>query len=276
MSVNAFKRRLLDTVQSQWLLSPLFFAAVILVWEYGVKILDVPSYIIPPPSQILVSLTKGLSLSFSKVGLYYEHLGYTLIETLCGFALGVVLGIGMGILIAQFPLLEKTVFPLIVALQSMPKVALAPLLMIWFGAGIESKIFMAGLLCFFPLLVNAIAGFANVEQDRIDLLRSLGANSWQIFKAVKLPSSLPFIFAGLELGIVYSLLGAIVAELVGGMKGIGVLIIQRQYIMDVASMFALFVILSAVGVVLNAVVKAIERKTVFWTQREEHRGAPGK
>ncbi len=276
MSVNAFKRRLLDAVQRQWLLSPLFFVAVILVWESGIRILDVPSYIIPPPSQILVSLTKGLSLSFSKVGLYYEHLGYTLIETLCGFALGVVLGIGMGILIAQFPLLEKTVFPLIVALQSMPKVALAPLLMIWFGAGIESKIFMAGILCFFPLLVNAIAGFANVEQDRIDLLRSLGANSWQIFKAVKFPSSLPFIFAGLELGIVYSLLGAIVAELVGGMKGIGVLIIQRQYIMDVASMFALFVILSAVGVLLNAVVKAIEKKTVFWTQPDEHRGAPGK
>ncbi len=267
--MNFSKRSLLETVQSQWILSPLFFIGVIILWEYAVKILEVPFYIIPPPSQILVSLTKGLSLGSPKIGIYYEHLAYTLGETLLGFAVGIILGIGLGILIAQFPLFEKTIFPMVVALQSMPKVALAPLLMIWFGAGIESKIFMAGILCFFPLLVNAIAGFATVEPDRIDLMRSLGANNWQIFKKVKLPSSLPFIFAGLELGIVYSLLGAIVGELVGGMKGIGVLIIQRQYIMDVSSMFALLVILSAVGVLLNAIVKGVEKKVVFWTHREE-------
>ncbi len=231
--------------------------------------LEVPSYIIPPPSQILVSLRKGLSLNFPVIGVYYEHLAYTLAETFIGFAIGIILGIVLGTMISQFPLLERTIFPLIVALQSMPKVALAPLLMIWFGAGMESKIFMAGILCFFPLLINAIAGFSSVEQDRIELMRSLGASNWQIFKKVKFYTALPFIFAGLELGIVYSLLGAIVGELVGGMKGIGVLLIQRQYIMDVASMFALFVILSAVGVSLNAIVRRAEKKVIFWKHREE-------
>lgn len=252
----------------QWVLPPLFFIGVIILWELVVKVLDVPSYIVPLPSKVVVSLTKGLSLNFPEVGIYYEHLIYTLIETFLGFFVGVCVGVGLGTLIAQLPLLRRTVFPLIVALQSLPKVALAPLLMIWFGAGMESKIVLAGILCFFPLLINSMAGFTSIEQDQIDLMRSLGATGWQTFKIVKIKASLPFIFAGLQMGIVFSLLGAIMGELVGGVRGIGVLLIQRQYVMDVASMFAIFVILSAVGVSLNALARYLERRIVFWKARE--------
>jgi NitT/TauT family transport system permease protein len=218
-------RELLDdprgfvAARPQIILIPLVFVVFVGLWEGIVRWLEVPPFIAPAPSAVLASLVGGL-----RSRLYLEHFLITLYETLLGFLIAAVSGIVIGAIIAQFRLVEQTMYPYLVALQTLPKIAIAPLIIVWFGFGISSKVVIAAMVGFFPVLVNVIVGLKTIDQSKLDLMRSLNATRWQTFRLVKLPNALPFVFAGLDIAIVFSVLGAIVGEFVGAQRGLGNLI----------------------------------------------------
>jgi NitT/TauT family transport system permease protein len=188
----------------------------------------------------------------------------TLVEVFLGFVIGSTIGLVLGIFISQIRLLDATLRPYIVAFQCLPKVAIAPIIIMWFGYDITSKVVMVTLLTFFPLLVNSMAGFHSVDLDRIELLRSLSATRWQIFWKVKFPSALPFIFAGLDIAAVFAIVGAIVGEFVGAQLGLGVQILSMNAQMDTAGSFSVCIVLAVMGLVLNYLIRGIQRRVLFW------------
>src|SRR5207253_3456801 len=197
-------------------------------------------------------------------GLYQKHFSPTLLETLLGFLLGSALGFFLGAAVALNRYVEYFFYPYIVMFQSLPKVALAPLIVVWFGLGLTSKVVNAALVAFFPLMVNTIVGLRSAEPDRVELMRSLDASETQIFWMLRLPGALPFIMAGLEVAMIFALIGAIVAEFVGATKGLGVLINTLNFSGDVAGIFSVLLILSILGLALNQAILAVRRRVLFW------------
>ncbi|HEY7675510.1 MAG TPA: ABC transporter permease, partial [Candidatus Methylomirabilis sp.] len=191
-------------------LTVLLFCAGVAAWELAVRLLEIPVFIVPPPSKVAVALWRGFAS-----GLYVEHLYYTLLETLLGFLLGSALGFLLGTAVAMNRYVEYFCYPYIVMFQSLPKVALAPLIIIWFGLGLTSKVVNAALIAFFPLLVNTMVGLRSADEERVNLMRSLAASERQIFWMLRLPNALPFVMAGLDVAMIFALIGAIVAEFVG-------------------------------------------------------------
>ena len=240
-------------------LRALLLVASLAVWEGAVRALKVPAFILPAPSQVGAALYRG-----AVSGIYLQHLWITLAETLLGFLLGSAVALLVGTAVAASPRTEYFLYPYIVMFQSMPKVALAPLVVVWFGLGLASKVVSAALIAFFPLLVNTIVGLRSADEDRVDLMRSLAATELQIFRMLRLPSALPFIMAGLEVAMVFALVGAIVAEFVGAEAGLGMLIQSRNFSMDVAGEFAILFILAVMGLLLNAALVSVRRRVLFW------------
>ncbi len=228
-------------------------------WELTVRLLKISPVILPGPVAIADQL-RHLVMS----GLVFPHLGITLSEILGGFAIGSVTALVLGSLIAQFRIVDRIVTPYIVALQAIPKVAIAPLLVVWFGFGISSKVLMTAVISFFPVLVNTVVGLRSVEQDRVDLMIALNATRWQIFRYVRLASALPFIFAGLDVGIVLAVIGAIVGEFVGARGGLGYLILVYNADLKIAAVFALMVVLGTVGITLHGIVTFAQKRVLFW------------
>src|SRR6188474_494939 len=187
-------------------------AALLAMWQAGVTFLDVPTYILPTPMQIWAALKSGLFVPLDSPIGFYIPIASTLANAAMGFVIGSILGLLIGSLMAEFRSVETVLMPYAFALQSLPKVAIAPLIVIWFGFGDGSKIAIAALLSFFPLLINSFTGIRAVEPERIDLMRSLSASRFETYRIVKLPNAAPYIFAGLDMAVVYALLGAIVAE----------------------------------------------------------------
>ncbi|HEY3067508.1 MAG TPA: ABC transporter permease [Methylomirabilota bacterium] len=245
-------------------LTVLLFVVSIAVWELVVRVLALPSFILPPPSQVAVALWRGLAS-----GVYIEHLGYTLLETLLGFVVGSALGFFLGTAVAMNRYVEFFFYPYIVMFQSLPKVALAPLIVVWFGLGLTSKVINAALVAFFPLLVNTMVGLKSADEDRVSLMRSLAASDRQIFWMLRLPNALPFVMAGLDVAMIFALIGAIVAEFVGAQRGIGMLIQSMNFNMDVSGQFSLLLILSVVGLILNRCIGLIRRRVMFWDPSEK-------
>lgn len=236
---------------------------ILLVWENA----GIAEFILPKPSSIFDKLVGD-----ARTGIILPHLWTTFVEVVVGFLFASTLGVVLGSAIALIPLVEGVVYPYVLALQTVPKVAVAPLFLIWFGFGLQSKVVTAGLIAFFPILVNVIAGLRTVEPRRLLLMRALKAGAWETFVKVRFPSMLPYLFAGLEVGIIFSVIGAIVAEFVGASQGLGSLIVQRQSAVDVAGVFSVLIYLSLMGLALNFILKLITRRFVFWT---ESSGAAG-
>jgi NitT/TauT family transport system permease protein len=243
----------------------LLLIASLLVWEGAVRLLGVPAYILPAPSSILMALYRGFIAS----DIYMQHLWVTLLETLLGFVVGAVLAFVLGTIIAMNRRLEYFLYPYIVMFQSMPKVALAPLIVVWFGLGLSSKVVSAALVAFFPLMVNTIVGLRSADEERISLMRSLAASEMQIFRMLRLPNALPFIMAGLEIAMILSLIGAIVAEFVGAEAGLGMLMQSMNFSMDVAGEFSILLILAVLGLLLNRAVQLLKRRILFWDASEK-------
>jgi NitT/TauT family transport system permease protein len=235
------------------------FIVIIGGWEAIVRLLNVPDFILPPPSVIVVSLWEGLT-----AGTILSSWYYTLYETIGGFIIAMIIGITLGALISQFEIVDMAIYPYIVAFEAVPKVAFAPLLLIWFGFGLTSKVVMAGLISFFCTLITTMEGIHNTPVARVDLMRSLGATKWQIFWMVKWKSALHYIFAGIQTAIVYSLSGAIVGEFTGSQVGLGNLILLHNFKMDISGVFSVLIVLSITGVVLSKIVRFTYRKLVFW------------
>lgn len=248
---------------------PVSFAAFLTLWELASRFSGMPSYILPGPETVLSSLVQGLTAAPTGRDSFAYHLGDTIFAALLGFAVGSTLGIAIGALIAEFRIIETIARPYVSALQSMPKVAFAPLFVIWFGIGLTSKIAMSSLISLFPPLVNSIVGIRSVEQDQLELMRSLGASRWKIFWAVKFPTALPYIFAALELGIVYALLGVIVAEFVAAQRGMGLLITAQESIGNTAGVFAVLIVLGTTAAFLGITIRAVARRVMFWRNRPE-------
>jgi len=234
-------------------------------WEAAVHALSIPSYVLPTPGAVWRALVAGLVVDPTSRASFWYQLADTMNATLWGFAIGSVIGIVLAAIMAEFRVVEEMLFPYVVGFQSIPKVAIAPLYVIWFGYQIESKIAMAATLALFPVLLNSLEGFLTVERERLELMTSLRASRWQTFRMIKIPSSLPFIFAGLNLGIVYAFLGAIVAEFIGAQRGMGVIITQLQSVSDTAGVFACLILLGVAGYILIAIMRAIQRRFVFWS-----------
>lgn len=257
--------RLLLRTRPELFLAPTVLVVVLLVWQYGVVWLDVPTYILPPPSEVVAALWKGLDAGLLSRGGYWLHTGVTLSEVLLGFVIGSSAGLILGTIISQVRIIEATFSLYLVAIQSLPKIALAPIIVLWFGFGLTSKVVIICLLTFFPLLVNSMAGFRAVEPERIELMRAIGANPWQMFWKVRLPSALPYIFAGLDMAAVFAVVGAVVGEFVGAQRGLGVLILSMNASMDTAGTFSVFIILSLIGILLHGILRIVQRRVLFWS-----------
>ena len=232
------------------------------VWEGSLRLFGVPQYILPTPTEIILRI-----ISDATSGLIVPHLVVTVLETVFGFFLAAILGIGLGCAVGLSPRFERVVYPYILALQTIPKVAVAPLMIIWVGYGIQSKILTAGLIAFFPILVNVVVGLKTVEPRMLLLMRAIKAGHLQTFIKVRLPSMLPYLFAGLETAIIFAVIGAIVGEFIGASQGLGSLIIQRQASIDVPGVFSILFYLSAIGIVLDVGLRGIARRYAFWSHR---------
>ncbi|HSR95749.1 MAG TPA: ABC transporter permease [Kofleriaceae bacterium] len=239
-------------------------AALLGLWELAVAYFELPAYIVPPPSRIAYAFYNGMSDH-----LYIGHAYTTIIETLLGFILGCGLAFLLGSIVAISRTIEYYVYPLIVMFQAMPKVALIPLILVWFGLGLSSKVVSAALVAFFPLMVNTIAGLRSADEDRINLMRSLSASRWQIFRMLQLPNALPYIFAGLEVAMIFALIGAIVAELISAEKGLGMLMQSMSFSMDVAGQFSILFVLAILGLVLNGLITIARRRILFWDRSRD-------
>jgi NitT/TauT family transport system permease protein len=195
---------------------------------------------------------------------------------LAGYALSIVVGVPLALAIVGSRAMERFVYPLLVGSQAVPKIAIAPLFIIWLGFGLAPKIIMAFLIAVFPVVVNTIVGLASTEIEKLYLARSMGATRWQTFFKIRLPNALPSIFAGLKLAIALAVTGAVVGEFIGADRGLGRLIILANGDLDTAELFAVVAILTAMAIVLFGVVQAIERFVVHWhvSQRAAHAGGP--
>lgn len=240
--------------------SALVFTGLLVVWQAVVEIFDISAILVPAPTAVAASLVEGL-----QDGTLVTHAGTTLKEVVIGFGLAVGAALVSAVLITQFRTVERVLFPLLILTQTIPKVAMAPLLIVWFGIGIASKVMTVALIAFFPLLINAILGFRSAAREEIEMLRSFGATRVQVMRRLQIPSALPHIFAGLEVAVILSVTGAIVAEFVGSSAGLGYLIQASNFTLDVARTFAVIVVLSAIGFSLHAVVVQLGKWLVFWT-----------
>lgn len=240
-------------------LTVVLFGAFLCLWEAVVIGFSIPDFILPAPTRVLVSLHDGLAQ-----GTYLRHLSITLIEALTGFAIGSLIGFGLGVVIALSKTAEFFVYPYVVMFQSIPKVALAPLVVIWFGLGMTSKIVMAVMVSFFPIMINTISGLKSVDEERLNLMAALTATRMQTLLMLRLPASLPYILAGVEIALTFALLGTIVAEFLGATAGLGMLLTSMNFSMDVAGEFSILLILSFVGLGLSSIVAWVRRKLLFW------------
>ena len=241
-------------------LVPLVFILFTGTWELLVRIRNVQEIVLPAPSRIAQALVEQLSGAA-----FWANFRITLTETLLGFAIAAVVAVSLGTAVSQIKIVEKTVMPYAVAFQAIPKVALAPLFLLWFGFGMSSKIVMAAVISFFPILINVIEGLRSAEVERLRMLTVFGANKWQIFTKVRIPSAMPFIFAGLDIGLLLALLGAVVGEFIGGAGGgLGALVLQTNYNFDIPGQFAVLIVLSVMGLVFHGVVRFAQRKFAFW------------
>lgn len=247
------------------ILYPLITACVILAaWSLAIKWFSITPYMLPSPQSVAHALWVGIS-----EGSFFPHIAATLKETVIGYCIGCSFAVVIGSALAEWKVLDRFLNPFIVALQSMPKVALAPLIIVWCGYGIESKIVIVALICFFPVFVSAFNGIRAANHDLIDLYRGFSASRMSILMNVKLPSAAGPIFSGLQIAVVMALIGAVVGEFISAKAGLGYLIQASSATLDVATMFAAIVILSAIGVAGSELLRYLHRHIVFW-ERAKH------
>ncbi len=242
---------------AQRILPAAFLLLLIVLWEIVAAIGDVPQYILPAPTAIAERLVRSWDT-------LWEATLITAGEVLAGFVIGVVLGIALAIPIAYSRIVRNTLYPLIVASQAVPKIAIAPLLVLWLGFDIWPKIAVTALMVFFPVTVTAAEGFSSVDRNLLDLLRSVSATPAQIFFRIRFPHALPHIFSGLKVGITLAVVGAVVGEWVGADAGLGYLLTYANTLLDSTLLFAALFLLIVLGVVLFVIVDAAERLLLPW------------
>ena len=231
--------------------------AMIVVWEVLCRVLDVPKWLLPAPSQIAVE-------TWEIRAILPLHFGATLAAVIGGFVLAVVTGIPLAVLVVYSPFMRRVIFPFLLTLQSVPKVALAPLLLLWVGYGLHSNMIVAATVAFFPIVINTATGLESVDKELLELTRSLDASAARVFWRVRLPWALPYIFSSFKVAITLAVIGAVVAEFVGSDKGLGYLILTSSGAMKTSVMFGVLVLLSALGMASFYAVAWAEKKLCPW------------
>ena len=233
----------------------LLFALLIGCWEIAVRRLGLSALVLPPPSRVAQALWQGLAS-----GYLWPHLGATVLELLLGLVAGCTIGFGAGVLLAEMPALRRQLMPYVVVSQVVPKLALMPLFLVWFGFGLLPTVVITALICFFPLLETTLTGLAQVPPAQLELFRMLGASRWQTLLRLKLPSGLPAVLAGLRVAVVLALVGVVVGEFIGASRGLGALVIAAQGSMDTPLMFAVLTLVSLLGLLLYRLALGLERR----------------
>lgn len=233
----------------------LLLAALLGAWEAAARLLGVSALVLPPPSRVAQALWQGLAN-----GYLWPHLRATATELALGLAAGSAVGFGAGVLLAEVPLLRRQLMPYVVVSQVVPKLALMPLFIVWFGFGLAPTVVITALICFFPLLENTLTGLAQVPAAQLELFRMLGATRVQTLLRLKLPHGLPAVLAGLRVAVVLALVGVVVGEFIGASRGLGALVIAAQGSMDTPLMFAVLALVSLLGVLLYQCALRLERR----------------
>jgi putative hydroxymethylpyrimidine transport system permease protein len=237
---------------------PVLLLAMILgLWEWGVRIFDIPFYILPAPSRIAALLVTERTLLAGEAAV-------TLLEIFLGFGIAFVMGIGLALLIFSSRTVERAVYPVVIASQTVPVFAIAPLLIVWLGYGMLSKVAMAALIVFFPIVVNTVDGLRAADPDIINLLLILGATPAQVLVKIRAPAALPFVFSGIRIAVATSVIGAVIGEWVGATQGLGFLMIHANAQLHVDLVFAAITVLSLMAVGLFLAVSGVEWLALPW------------
>ncbi len=242
-----------------WLTTPLLAFAILAAWQIYVRASGISGFILPSPMQVWDAYLEEL-----RAPNIWRHSGWTLYETLIGFAWGTVVGLALGVLIGRWRWLETTLNPFVVATQVVPKVALVPLFVVWFGFGATSKVLLAATLAFFPILTNAVLGVKSVDLGHRDVMVALNAPRWKTFTRLELPSALPYVLTGMEVGIVLAIIGAVVGEYLGGNSGLGYMLIAKMNAYETASLFAVIIHLTLIGFIFYWLMGATRRLMIPW------------
>jgi NitT/TauT family transport system permease protein len=236
----------------------LVLLAVAIAWESFVITRDVPEFVLPRPTSILLRLVQRPGYFFIENG------ALTLFEALAGFFSGGVTAIVLAAIMARSRLVERSLFPVALLIKATPIVVIAPLLIIWFGYGVAGKIIMAALICFFPILVNTIVGLRSVNPTALEFLESVSASEWEIFTQLRVPTALPYVLASFKISVSLAVIGAVVAEWAGASQGLGRVIIYAGAQFDQLSVFAGVLVLAIMGIGLTAVISWLERRFLYW------------
>lgn len=242
-----------------WVSTPLVLAVFVFGWDVLVRANGISELVLPRPTTVFHSLVEVVRDPQT-----WDHARITTAETVGGFLIALVCGVAIGAVLGKVPWMERGLRPLIVASQVVPKVALVPLFVIWFGFGMTSKVIMSAMLAFFPIMLNVQLGVRSVEAGQRDVMRSLHASRWQTFRHLELKSTLPYVFAGMEVGIVFAIIGTIVGEYLGGSEGLGYLVVRTLNDLDAPALFAVIILLSALGLLLYFVVNGLKRFVIPW------------
>lgn len=241
----------------------LSFVVLLAIWEILIDVFKVPEFLVPPPSKFFARL-------FTSRDLLWAQSLVTSYEVVLGFAVAALISIPLALLIASVPIVERAVYPILVFFQLIPKIAIAPLFIVWFGFTTFPKILLTFLLCFFPVLVDSMTGFKAIDPRLLYITRSMGASRWQTFRFIRLPAAMPYIFSGLKVSIVFASTGAIVGEFVGANEGLGYLLLRGTSYMDTPLIFAALVALSVMGLVFSYLVQGSEYLIMPWQNKKEH------
>jgi len=233
------------------------FALMFVLWEFAVHLTGVKEYLLPPPSKVWTEFLK-------RYPIVMHGAWVTTQEIIAGYLLAVVVSIPLALSVAYSRFVETAIYPVVVFLQIVPKIAIAPLFIIWFGFGFTPKLLLVFLLSFFPIVVASIAGFRSVDPEIMDFARTTGASGWKMFFKIRLPQALPDIFTGLKVGAALSATAAVVAEFVAADSGLGYLLLQYNGQLETPMVFAIVVLLSLIGLAVYYVVEIIERIAIPW------------
>jgi len=247
----------------RYITSLILLVSLLLFWETIVRLVGLSALVVPAPSVVLLVLWDGLL-----VGYLWHHIWVTGIETLLGFILGSSIGFIFGVILGEVDNLRRLIWPYVLATQVVPKLALGPIFIVWFGFGMTSTVVITALICFFPLVENTMTGLQIVASEKRELFRMLGAGRWKTLVYLKIPAGLPTIMAGVRVSIVLALVGAVVGEFIGGSEGLGASIIAAQGMMDTPLMFALFILITLMGVLFYQITILFER----WLLRNWSKG----
>ena len=245
-----------------WLLPVSILIGLVAAWELWVNLADIPKWQLPAPSEIAAELV-------SSSDLLWKHTLVTLQEIVFGFLAALAAGLVLAAGIAYSRVLERSVYPIVIASQTVPIIAIAPLLLIWVGYGLTPKIIIVALICFYPIAVNTVDGLKATDPDMVNMVRTLGASRWQVFTKLQIPTALPFMFSGIKIGVSVSVIAAVIGEWVGASEGLGYLITYSQPLFLTARVFAAIFVLSVMGIGLFMLAVIAERMMMPWHFNEK-------